>query len=254
VNRGGDRVHLSVVVPAFDEEDRLTRTLPAIGEWLASSRIDGEVLIVDDGSADGTSRVATAWLAGPPGRLLRIAENRGKGHAVRRGLLEASGRWALVTDADLSTPLGEHAKLAAAARDHDLDVVIGSRALPDSRIEVRQNVVRETMGKTFNLLVRLMTGLPYRDTQCGFKLLDLRRVRPLVERMVVDRFAWDVELLFLCWRFGLAVREVPVVWHNDPHTTVGLVADPLRMLADVVRVRWRFRRGLYNPDVPAPGG
>jgi dolichyl-phosphate beta-glucosyltransferase len=182
--------------------------------------------------------------------VLRNEENRGKGYSVRRGVLSATGRWVLLTDADLSTPIAEHAKLGDAVREYDLDVAIGSRALPASRIEVRQHPVRELMGKTFNRIIRRMTGLPFHDTQCGFKLLDRGRVRPLFGRMVVDRFAFDVELLFLCARFGLKAREVPVVWRNAPGSKVSLVGDPLNMLWDVARVRWRFRRGLYNPDVP----
>jgi hypothetical protein len=106
------------------------------------------------------------------------------------------------------------------------------------------------MGKTFNRLIRLMTGLPYRDTQCGFKLMDRERARPLFEKMVVDRFAFDVEFLYLCMRFRLEVREVPVVWRNSPESRVKMLGDPANMLFDVARVRWRFRRGLYNPEVP----
>jgi len=219
-----------------------------IGRYLRRERIDAEILVVDDGSADATAGVAEQALRGHRGRVLRQAENRGKGHAVRRGFRQAEGRWILLTDADLSTPIEEHAKLAAAARDHDLDIVIGSRALPDSRIEKRQNHVRESMGKIFNVIVRRMTGLPFRDTQCGFKLFDRARVEPLFDRLRVDGFAFDVELLFLAFRFGLRVREVPVIWRNDERSSVGLVTDPARMLLDLLAIRWRFRRGAYNPE------
>ena len=136
-------------------------------------------------------------------------------------------------------------------RDRDLDVVIGSRALPDSDVQVRQGWLRQTMGRTFNLLIRAMTGLPFRDTQCGFKLMDRERVRPLFEKMVVDRFAFDVELLFLCQRFGLSVVDVPVIWRNATGSKVSLLGDPVNMIVDVLRVRWRFRRGLYNPEKEA---
>jgi dolichyl-phosphate beta-glucosyltransferase len=154
----------------------------------------------------------------------------------------------LITDADLSTPIEEHARLAATVRDHDLDGAIGSRGMTESKIEVRQPLWRETMGVIFNHLVRALTGLPFRDTQCGFKLLDRERLLPIFERMVVDRFAFDVELLFLCERFGLKLREVPITWRNDRRSAVGPIIDSSRMLADVLRVRWRFRRGLYNPE------
>jgi len=242
------RPHLSVVIPAYNEEARLGPTLERIERYLRQQRIDAEVLVVDDGSTDGTAKVAEHFLRGSRGRVLSNPENRGKGHAARRGFQEAQGRWILLSDADLSTPIEEHAKLATTARDQDLDIAIGSRALSESRIEKRQNRVRESMGKTFNVMVRLMTRLPYRDTQCGFKLLDRSRTRPLFEKMRVEGFAFDVELLFLATRFGLRVAEVPVIWRNDQRSSVGLVTDPVRMLRDLAVMRWRFRRGAYNPE------
>ena len=245
------RPHLSVVVPAYNEEARLGASLKTIAAYFDSAGIDTEIVVVDDGSADRTAALASEILRGRRGRVLRNAENQGKGNAVRRGVLESEGRWILQTDADLSTPIEEHKRLADAARDHDLDVAIGSRGLRDSRVEVRQHRLRQGMGKAFNRAVRLATGLSLADTQCGFKLLDRDRCRPLFERMVVDGFAYDVELLFLCVRFGLRIREVPVIWRDAPGTKVGLIRDPARMLLDLARIRWRFRRGLYNPPEAA---
>jgi glycosyltransferase involved in cell wall biosynthesis len=247
VTTGSGRPHLSIVIPAYNEEDRLGASLPLIEAYLREHRLDAEILVVDDGSTDATASMAAGFLRGGRGRVLRQPENLGKGAAVRRGVLEADGRWVLMTDADLSTPIEEHEKLAGLAREEDLDVVFGSRGLPESQVEIHQNRLRELMGKTFNVVLRQITGLPYRDTQCGFKLLDRKRTRPLFERMVVDRFAFDVELLFLCDRFGLRAKEVPVVWRNSDRSTVGVFTAPPRMLLDLVRVRWRFRRGLYNP-------
>jgi dolichyl-phosphate beta-glucosyltransferase len=247
------RPHLSIIIPAYNEEERLQRSLPKIAAYLQEDNVQAEILVVDDGSTDATSAIAAKAMSGLRGRVIRNDENHGKGYSVRRGCLEARGRWVLLTDADLSSPIEEHRKLAAAARDFDLDVVIGSRGLPDSRIEVRQTALREYMGKTFNFLIRKMTGLSFRDTQCGFKLMDRERTRPLFERMVVDRFAFDVELLFLCRRFGLTAREVPVVWRNEPKSKVSIIRDPLNMLYDVARVRWLFRRGAYNPDQTVDG-
>jgi glycosyltransferase involved in cell wall biosynthesis len=246
------RPFLTVVVPAYNEERRLGASLERIAGWIAARGIDGEIVVVDDGSSDGTARVASEQLKGRRGRVLRQPENRGKGAAVRRGVLEAHGRWVLLSDADLSSPIEEYETLAGAARERDADVAIGSRGLRESKVEVRQNLVRQTMGKTFNLAIRTMTGLPYRDTQCGFKLMDRERVQPLFEKMVVDRFAFDVEFLFLCRKFGLSVVEVPVVWRNAPGSKVSIFRDPLNMLVDVARVRWRFRRGLYNPEASDP--
>jgi dolichyl-phosphate beta-glucosyltransferase len=242
------RPFLSIVVPAYNEEERLVLSLGKIGSYLDAAAIDAEILVVDDGSKDRTAELATKALAGRRGRVVANGENRGKGYSVRHGVLEAHGRFVLVTDADLSTSIEDHAKLAAVMRDRDVDVVIGSRALPDSNVEIRQNWLRQTMGRSFNVIIRSLTGLPFRDTQCGFKLLDRERVKPLVEKMVVDGFAFDVELLFLCARFGLSVADVPVTWRNATGSKVSIVGDPLVMIADVLRVRWRFRRGLYNPE------
>jgi len=247
----GSRPFLSIVVPAYNEEARLPATLAEIGAWMDARRLDAEILVVDDGSRDRTAEIAAEALRGRRGRVLKNGENRGKGYSVRHGVLEAAGRFILLTDADLSTPITEYDKLAAFVRDHDLDVAIGSRALPGSDVQLRQGLVRQSMGRIFNRIIRMMTGLTLQDTQCGFKLLDRERTRPLFEKMVVDRFAFDVELLFLCRRFGLSVREVPVIWRNAPGSKVSILGDPLNMLLDVLRVRWRFRRGLYNPETTA---
>jgi len=243
----GGRPHLSVVIPAYNEEQRLGPSLVRIAEYLDRETIDAEVLVVDDGSSDGTAALAEKELTGHRARVIRNNENRGKGYSVRRGVIEAVGRWVLMTDADLSAPIEEHAKLAAAARDHDLDLAIGSRGLEASQIEVRQGLLRQTMGKTFNRLIRAMTGLRFHDTQCGFKLMHRDRIGPIFESMVVERFAFDVELLFLCERFGMRAREVPVVWRNSAESCVNMLTDPLNMFYDVARIRWRFRRGQYNP-------
>jgi dolichyl-phosphate beta-glucosyltransferase len=247
VTTGGSRPHLSIVIPAYNEEGRLDASLPLIDAYIRERDLDAEIVVVDDGSRDDTASIASELLRGRRGRVLLQPENMGKGAAVRRGVLESEGRWVLMTDADLSTPIEEHARLAAIAREEDLDLVFGSRALPDSQVEIRQHAGRVLMGKTFNLLLRAITGLPYRDTQCGFKLFDRRRTLPLFEKMVVDRFAFDAELLFLCRNYGLTIKEVPVIWRNSERSTVNVVTAPPKMLADLVRIRWRFRRGLYNP-------
>ena len=247
------RPFLSIVIPAYNEEDRLIASIGKIAAYLDASGTDAEILVVDDGSKDRTAELAAAALQGRRGRVLRNGDNRGKGYSVRHGVLEARGRFVLLTDADLSTPIEEHAKLAAVIRDRDLDVVIGSRALPNSDVQVQQGWVRKRMGQTFNTIIRVLTGLPFRDTQCGFKLMDRDRVKPLVDKMVVNRFAFDVELLFLCVRFGLSVADVPITWRNAPGSKVSILGDPLNMIVDVLRVRWRFRRGLYNPEPEASG-
>ncbi len=247
------RPFLSIVIPAYNEEERLVLSIGKIASYLTAAGIDAEILVVDDGSKDRTAELAAEALFGMRGRVLRNGDNRGKGYSVRHGVVEARGRFVLLTDADLSTPIEEHAKLAAVIRDRDLDVVIGSRALPDSDVQVRQGWLRKRMGRSFNTIIRAVTALPFRDTQCGFKLMDRDRVMPLFDKMVVNRFAFDVELLFLCARFGLSVADVPVTWRNVTGSKVSLFRDPPNMIADVLRVRWRFRRGLYNPEPPASG-
>lgn len=243
----GGRPHLSVVIPAYNEQERIGETLSAVLGYADANRIHAEVLVVDDGSTDRTSDVATEKLRRQRGRVLRNVENRGKGYSVRRGITEARGRWVLMCDADQSTPIEEHARLARLARDRDLDIVIGSRGLPDSNIEVRQQALRESLGKTFNLIVRSLTGMQLHDTQCGFKLMDRNRVMPIVEKSIIDGFAFDVELLYVATRFGLSIVEVPVTWRNSPASTVSVVTAPPSMLIETVRVLWRFRRGGYNP-------
>jgi dolichyl-phosphate beta-glucosyltransferase len=247
------RPFLSIVVPAYNEDARLVASLGRIGAYLEASGLDAEILVVDDGSKDKTAELAAKALDPGRGRVLRNAENRGKGYSVRRGVLEARGRFVLLTDADLSTPIEDHARLAAIVRDRDLDVAIGSRALADSDVQVRQTWLRRSMGRSFNRIIRVATGLRFRDTQCGFKLMDRERVTPIFRKMVVDRFAFDVELLFLCARFGLSVAEVPVTWRDAAGSKVSLLVDPLSMLVDLLRIRWRFRRGLYNPETGATG-
>jgi dolichyl-phosphate beta-glucosyltransferase len=241
------RTYLSIVIPSYNEEQRLGETLDAILKFIGQRHLEAEILVVDDGSADGTVRVAEGFLRGRRGRVVQNRRNRGKGYSVRHGVLAAEGRWVLLTDADLSTPIEEYDRLAAAARSHDLDVVIGSRGLHDSNVEVAQHGVRQFMGRTFNKAIRVMTGLRFKDTQCGFKLMDRDRCLPLFRRMNVERFAFDVELLFLCNRYGLKVEEVAVTWRNNPASKVSILGDPMNMLVDVAKVRWNFRKGLYDP-------
>ena len=240
-----DGPHLSIVIPAFNEEARLMGTLSKIAAYVETIGLAAEVLVVDDGSTDRTAELATLALAAGRGRVIPNGANRGKGYSVRHGVLEARGEMVLITDADLSTPIEKYTKLAATIAGHD--VVIGSRALPDSDVRVRQGWLRQSMGRTFNTIIRTATGLPFRDTQCGFKLMNRERVAPLFAEMVIDGFAFDVELLFLCAHFGRSVSETLVIWVNALGSKVSILGDPLKMIADVLRVRARHARGLYRP-------
>ena len=226
---------LSVVIPAWNEEARIGSTLVAISDYLEALREDYEILVVDDGSSDGTAAVVEA-----AGRrqvqLLRLPENRGKGAAVRAGVLASRGHEILFSDADLATPIGELTKLRAAlARGHD--IAIGSRALAASEVQVRQHPLRQEMGRTFNRLVRLLVLDGFRDTQCGFKLFRGEVGRELFGRARVDGFAFDVEILLLA-RPRYKVAEVPVVWRHVEQSKVSPGRDAARMLWDVIKLRW----------------
>ena len=196
--------------------------------------------MVDDGSSDGTAELARARLATLPlaHRVLTGRANRGKGYSVREGARAATEDWTLITDADLSTPIGEADRLLAEAERAGRDIVVGSRALPESRIGVRQSWLRRNMGRTFNRVVRALTGLDLPDTQCGFKLWRTERTRQVLERLTVDGFAWDVEFLLTARRAGLTIGQVPVEWNNALGSKVGIVTDSLRMLMDIVRLRF----------------
>jgi glycosyltransferase involved in cell wall biosynthesis len=242
---------LTILIPAYDEEARLPGTLRTVGDYLAGRPdLDAEILVVDDGSLDRTAAVAReADLGTIPLRVIGYAPNRGKGYAVRHGILATEAGRVLVNDADQSTPMEMLPRLEEVMVRDRLDLVMGSRALAGSQIEIAQSWIRRTMGQTFNLIIRWLTGLPFHDTQCGFKLLRMETMRPVVEALQVARFAWDVEMCFLACRCGLRVAEVPVVWRNSPRSKVSLFQDPLEMLLRVASLRRRWSRGGY-PTLP----
>jgi dolichyl-phosphate beta-glucosyltransferase len=241
---------LSIVVPVYNEERRLPPSLERLetdaDRAAAAAKLElKEVIVVDDGSSDRTAAILGAF-EGLPGRFrfLRFErDNRGKGAAVRAGMLAVDADVALMTDVDLSTPLDDLALLAGALAE-GADIAIGSRGLRDSQVLVHQPRHRELMGKTFNVLVRALTRLPWRDTQCGFKLFRVGTTQRLFELQTADGFAFDVELLVIARRLGLQVREIPVRWVNDPDTQVDLVSSPTAMALDVLRIAYRARRPL----------
>jgi dolichyl-phosphate beta-glucosyltransferase len=231
-------IDLSVVIPAYDEEARLGGSLERVLGYLESGTRAFEVLVVDDGSTDATRQVGERF-ADRGVRTLALEENRGKGAALRRGALASRGEWVLLTDADLSTPIEDLERLEQLAADNDL--VLGSRALAESQITLRQPRLRELMGRTFNRIIRLLGLAAMRDTQCGFKLIRGSVARRLFEGLTVDRFAYDVELIWLAERQGYRVAETGVTWHDSPDSRVRALRDSLRMLWDVLRIRWRHR-------------
>ncbi|MBA3830894.1 MAG: glycosyltransferase family 2 protein [Chthoniobacterales bacterium] len=242
---GMETPSLALVVPAFNEAERLRQTLPTMLTYLQTHRPTSELLVVDDGSTDETARVAEAIFAkhqGVAARLLRSPRNRGKGHAVRQGLLASNALIALFSDADLSTPLSELPRIVGPIETGDYDIVFGSRALNRKLIGQRQPWQREQGGRVFNGLVRLTTGLPYSDTQCGFKAFRMEAARPIIERAQSDGFGFDVELLFLAQKAGLRLLERAVRWDHNGGSKVHLVHDSLRMLREVMGLRARLAR------------
>ena len=233
-------VELSVIIPAYNEERRIEPGLRQALDYLSRRKLPYELLVVDDGSKDGTAKVAEAF-AGQGVRVLRHERNRGKGAAVRTGLLASRGRKVLITDADFSTPIEEVEKLERRLQN-GTPLVIGSRGLADSQIGQRQPFYREMMGRTFNRLIRIFGVRGIKDTQCGFKLTRGDEGRGLASELKIEGFAYDVELIWLARRRGYNVAEVGVVWVNSPDSRVDPIRSSFSMLRDVLTMRLRHRR------------
>lgn len=247
------RQNLSIVVPAFDEQNRLGISVSKILAYISSSDMDAEIIVIDDGSSDVTSGVAERAFeafSNIPARVIRYEPNRGKGFAVRTGLQAATSDIALFTDADLSTPIEEMHKLVRPIADNLFDVTFGSRALDRSLIGTHQPWRREQGGKVFNLMVRALTGLPFWDTQCGFKAFNMKRFRSLLPLMRIDRFGFDVEFLYVANLHGLRLSEIPVRWDNDERSKVNVMRDSVRMFDEVRQIRRNAKAGLYRMRHP----
>lgn len=241
---------LSVVIPAFNESSRLGASLQKVVDYLGRTGLSYEVLVVDDGSSDNTSEVAEAFTAQGV-QVLRQEVNRGKGAVLKVGALTSRGDEVLLVDADLSTPIEDLEKLRP--RLADAPVVLGSRAVAGARITRRQPIHREMMGRTFNLIIRMLGVRGLRDTQCGFKLLDGDVARQLFAEMTIERFAYDVELVWLARRHGHRVVEVGVTWEDSPQSRVDPLKDSLRMLQDVLALRLRDWRKPRPRPRQSPG-
>ena len=244
---------LSIVIPAYNESARIGKTLREILAYLEAQPGGGEVVVVDDGSKDDTAAVAAGIFAGHggrrvEGRVIRVEPNRGKGNAVRTGLLAARNTVAAFFDADLSMPVTETPKLVEPIRSGQYDVVFGSRALDRKLIGTHQPWTREQSGRVFNLVMRALTGLPFKDTQCGFKAFRMDVCRAVVEGALIDRFGFDVELLFIAHRAGLRMLEYPVRWDDVAGGSVSFRGG-LQGFADLNEVRRNASRGLYDAAV-----
>lgn len=250
---------LSIVIPAYNEQTRIGPTLERIRHYLAGQGRQAEVIVVDDGSRDGTGAVVEGAVAafagiGVPLRLIGDGLNRGKGASVRIGMLASRGRVALFSDADLSAPIEEAPKLVEPILAGETAVAIGSRGVDYQLIGTHQSRIRELAGRTFNLLMRLTVGLPFKDTQCGFKAFRRDAVRDVFSRVRIPGFGFDVEALYLARKLGYETREIGVVWNHVDGTKVNMLGDSLKMFGDLLRVRINDARGLYAEGHVATGG
>jgi len=244
---------LSIVIPAYNESARIGKTLREILTYLGEQAGGGEVIVVDDGSKDETSRVAEEVFAARArgnveGRVIRVEPNRGKGNAVRTGLLAARSRVAAFFDADLSMPITETPKLVGPIRSGQYDIVLGSRALDRELIGTHQPWTREQSGRVFNRVMRMLTGMPFKDTQCGFKAFRMDVCRAVVEGALIDRFGFDVELLFIAHRAGLRMLEYPVRWNDVAGGSVSFRGG-LQGFGELRQIRTNARRGLYDSAI-----
>ena len=233
---------LTVIIPAYNESARIGLTLERVLGYLRAQSYSWELIIVDDGSRDDTVEIVGEQIkSAREARLIAYQPNRGKGFAVRTGVLAAKGEWVVFLDADLSTPPEEIEKALGYLRAGD-DMVIGSRALPESQIERQPPLYRRLATTIFDLVKHLLVGLwQFSDTQCGFKAYRQSAVRPLYKRAVIDRFMFDVEILYLAERKRLKVREMPVRWADAAGSKVRFFEGVVNMMKDLVRIRWAHR-------------
>ncbi len=236
-------MHLSLVIPAFNEEKNIGETLLKAERYLSRQTYESEIIVIDDGSTDGTlAKVRSSF---PNVETTSYSPNQGKGFAVRAGMMAAKGDYRVFYDADGSTPIEELEKLWPCFND-GADIVIGSRDLSQSEVVVHQSWLREHMGRVFNLLVKIFALGGFPDTQCGFKGFTAAACEVVFPRQTLDGFAFDVELLYLARKHGLRVDQVPVKWINEPETKVNLVTGSFSMLLELLTIRFKNRKGNYD--------
>ncbi len=240
---------ISIVIPAYNESERIRTPLAKILDYVGSADTSIEVIVVDDGSSDDTADVAKKAFADAPevrSEVIRYGQNRGKGFAIKTGLLAANADIALFTDADLSTPIEEMSNLTDPIKKDRFDLTFGSRALDRSLIGTHQPWVREQGGRAVNFMIRKMSGLSFSDTQCGFKAFNMSKFRPLLDVMTVDRFGFDIEFLFVANYHGLRLAEIPVRWNDVAGSKVSAVRDTRRMFSELLQIRRNAKHGIYD--------
>jgi dolichyl-phosphate beta-glucosyltransferase len=239
---------ISIVIPAYNESARLGRTLDRVLNFVHRQGWRAEIIVVDDGSSDETAELVQTYAQRNPSvRLLSNPGNRGKGYSVRNGILHASGEFILFTDADLSSPIEEAAKLFQAL-ENGSDIAIGSRWVRPELQTQRQSVTRQILGRVFNGILRFFLRLKFNDTQCGFKALRQHSAKAIFPLQRIEGWGFDPEILFLAQKMGLAIAEVPVLWAHDDRTRIHPLADGAKMLAEMIRIRWYDLTGKYASD------
>lgn len=236
---------LSVIIPAYNEQERIGPTLDGLANYFEGKDYSFEIVVVNDGSADNTVEVAKSKQQILPSlRIIENDRNRGKGYTVKHGVSEARGDYVLFFDADSSTPIEEVDKFWPLF-EQGYGVCIGSRALPESDIVIHQPWYREAMGRTFNLLVRLIAVRGVKDTQCGFKAFSAEAAKTVFKRQTLDGFGFDVELLFIARKFGFKIAEVPIKWINSPDSKVS-TAGGAKAFSDLLVIRYKNFKGAYK--------
>ncbi len=244
----------SIIVPAYNEKERIGPSLRRMVDYLHEQSWSAEIIVVNDGSRDNTSEIVSGFaIENPEIRLVQNPGNRGKGFAVWNGMLQARGNILLFTDADLSSPISEAPKLFAALQQ-GADVVVGSRWMDPSMQTQRQSLRRQLFSRAFNLFLKIVLGLNFHDTQCGFKVFTRRSAEAIFPLQKVERFGFDPEILFLARTMGFKTLEVPVVWANDDRSTVNPLRDGFRMGVDALKVRWNSMKGRYVRSASSASG
>ncbi|MFZ0305954.1 MAG: dolichyl-phosphate beta-glucosyltransferase [Terracidiphilus sp.] len=239
----------SIVIPAYNESGRIPATLRSVLDCVHAHNWNAEIIVVDDGSRDATAEVVRAIAAqAPEVRLVQNAGNRGKGYSVRNGVLQALGEVVMFTDADLSAPMEEAEGLFAAIAD-GADIAIGSRWLETKRQTIRQPLYRQVFGRCFNAVTRMVMGLPFADTQCGFKAFTRNAAQTVFQLQTIERWGFDPEILFIGLKRGFRIDEVPVSWAHDERTRMSYLKDGIRMLEDIAIVRWNALLGRYGRQI-----
>ena len=242
---------LSIVIPAYNESARIAQTLQRVLACVDRQGWDAEVLVVDDGSEDRTVEIVRGWMERSTRlRLVRNVGNRGKGYSVRNGLLQAAGEVVMFTDADLSAPMEEAERLLAAIQE-GADVAIGSRWMDRTRQTIHQPLYRRFFGRCFNWVTRSVMGLPFKDTQCGFKAFTRAAAQVIFRLQRIERWGFDPEVLFIARKLGYTIREVPVTWGHDERSRMSYLRDGLKMLEEMAAIRGNSLAGRYDKDIAA---